>query len=160
MPCDPWARVAAGRRTRSARIGRMRPASYSDRLTGGLHLGECRETHDDFGSSRTRTDVDLGVVRVGDPAGDGQAEAGSLPFTAGAFTAVEALKDVGQLVGRNPDAGIDDAYGRGAVLQARVDPHAPSRRRELDGVVEENPEQLAQGHGVAAHRALLESAHR
>src|SRR5438067_753978 len=63
----------------------------------------------------------------------------------------EALEDVRQEVGRNPDARVTHA-DHGVMRVAREpDGDAPAARRELDGVGDEVPDDLLQPVAIAAH---------
>ena len=75
---------------------------------------------------------------VGNPARDGEAEACSLRVVRGVSAAVESLEHVRQLVRPDPDPGITDEYFAAAILGGNVQANAPGRRRELDGVVQDN----------------------
>src|SRR5256712_5053785 len=98
--------------------------------------------HAGAGAARGGADVDARAVRVGDPAGDREAQAGALRFPPRLVSPVEALEHVGQLRGGDPDPRVRDDDGRPAVHRCNVEPDATARGRELDGVVEPDQEQL------------------
>jgi hypothetical protein len=88
-------------------------------------------------------------VRLHDAPGDGETETGAGDARGGvALDAVELVEHVGQVAGRDPDAGIDDpkpdrcALGRGGGLDHDLDPS--SVPRVLDRVADEVPEHLGE----------------
>src|SRR5215218_2186139 len=83
----------------------------------------------------------LAAVELGDLAGDGQPQARAA-LGAGGIGPVEALEDVGQLVLRDPNPRIRDRQRHAAVFFPHTDRDAPTVRRVLDRVVQENESRL------------------
>src|SRR6266436_4288714 len=94
----------------------------------------------------------------GDPASDREAEPGPVGLPAGRVAAIEALEHVRQLLGGDANAGVAHDDRGPAVLRRYVQPNATARRRELDGVVEHNQEQLAYQRRIGEDLRLLECA--
>src|SRR6266576_1822254 len=66
---------------------------------------------------------------------------------------------MGQLLGRDAEAGVGDDDRGASVLGGYIEPDAPARRREFQGVVEHDEQQLAHQGRVAADPRLVERAH-
>ena len=99
-------------------------------------------------------------MRLGDPARDGQTEAGPAGLAAGGVAAIEPLEHARQLLRRNADSRVGDDHTRAAVVGRDVERHAPARGSELHGVVEHDHEELADQGGVAGDARFLEPADR
>src|SRR3989441_654142 len=110
------------------------------------------------GATRRGADLDPRAVRVGDPAGDREAQAGALRLPPRLVSPVEALEHVGELRGGDPNPRVRDDDGRPAVHGCNVEPDATARGRELDGVVEHDQEQLTDQSRITGDPRLFERA--
>src|SRR5207302_2611523 len=108
-----------------------------------------RDWSSDVCSSDLGGDVDPRAVRVGDPAGDREAQAGALRLPARLVSPVEALEHVGELRNRDPDPRVRDDDSRPGVHRCNIEADAAARGRELDGVVEHDQEQLTDESWIA-----------
>src|SRR6266480_5661593 len=129
--------------TRGLVRGSPRTAGGSSRtlLATRVHRGEVNDHP--RSAPRRGLDTDPGVVRIGNPAGDREAEPRPVRLPPGRISAVEALEHVGELLGRDADAGVRYDHRRPAVLDGHVETHMTPGGRELDGIVEDDQEQLA-----------------
>src|SRR5689334_20849965 len=76
--------------------------------------------------------VNFAAVNLGDPAGDGEAEAGPAHLAAAGFIGtVKTLEDIGQVFARNADAGVAHFTEGGAVAGAESDGDVAAGRRVL-----------------------------
>src|SRR5262249_25323709 len=103
-------------------------------------------------------DADLAAHQLDEALGDGKPEPGPAVFSAHrAIDLRESLEDERGLLRRDADAGIGDGeFEAQALILAREAgdaEHDAPVRRELDGVVEEIEEHLAQAAGIALEPA-------
>src|SRR6266516_4806200 len=98
--------------TRALACGSSRTAGGSSRTL--LATGMCRGEVNDHPRSAPRRglDTDPGVVRIGNPAGDREAEPRPVRLPPGRISAVEALEHVGKLPARVADAGLRNTHPR------------------------------------------------
>src|SRR3972149_1979973 len=90
-------------------------------------------------------DKDIAVVLVDDPPGDGEAQARATGVTTACrIRAVEALEDVGKVIGWDPDAGVPNGQDRlrGRPLQLHRD--GTLGQRILEAVVQQLQKELLQ----------------
>ena len=91
-------------------------------------------------------------VRPHDPVADGQAEAGAAVRPgAGRIGAVEALEDVGQVLGRDAGAGVRDPQHRPRRRPGGLDGDPAPGGGELEAVVHQVHQELRQAGLVAGH---------
>ncbi len=80
-------------------------------------------------------------MRVSYPSGDGQSETGALAPTAGRIATIEAIKNMRELIIRNPDATVFDNERGGIVVGKHAQSHLTAGWSELYCVVEEDHHQ-------------------
>src|SRR5207249_4547496 len=98
-------------------------------------------------------DLDPAAVAIDDPRGDCQAQAGSA--AGGAMGPVEALEDMGQVLGPDTRAIVLDDERRSAAFSAYLDPDASVGRAVPDGVVDEDHHELAEARRIARDNGRL-----
>src|SRR4051812_45411022 len=102
---------------------------------------------------------------LGDPLRDRESEASPLGPSAAVGTgprdvaSIEPLEDMGDLVVRNAGATIGHRQPRRAVDATNTNLHRRVLVRELDGVVEQDEDELTEQRRIAENRRLLEFVH-
>src|SRR5436190_24140391 len=100
----------------------------------------------DRSSSRSALDRDFTPVGLGNPLGDGQAQAGTGPGSVTGASRVgppEAIEDVGKVPGRYSDSGVPhDQIDAGPVIR-QGETNLPARRGVFDRVGHQVEQQLA-----------------
>src|ERR1043165_6644501 len=142
-----WLAVAAG------------PAGAAPRSDEALAAGRRERQRD----GERRSEAEAGTLDVHPPSvelhdlrDDRQADPESGHVEGRRVRLAVDLEDVRQEVGGDAGAGIDDGQTRVVALPHQPDSDLPSRRRELDGVAEEIPDDLQQPHAIAAQRRRIE----
>src|SRR5690606_14444641 len=83
---------------------------------------------------------------------EAEAQAGALAARGGARQRVEALGDPRQRIVRDRVAGVEDADDERAALRERGDAQRAAFGREVERVVDQVRERLAQEEALAEHR--------
>src|SRR5262245_29437259 len=92
---------------------------------------------------------DLTAMRLDQVAADVQAEADGLDRATAGLDAIETLEQALEVLGRDADALIADAYAQQALfVGADAGAHVATARRVFDGVVDQIGEHLLDAHGV------------
>src|ERR1700751_247108 len=96
-------------------------------------------------------DVDPAVMLLDDPLGNGESEAGATQVAAACFVhAVEPLEDAGLILFGDPQAVVAHADQRFSFALLGGERYGASGRvRVLEGVIEKNVDDAAQGLGIA-----------
>jgi len=93
------------------------------------------------------------MVLLYDPMGDRQAETGATRLAAsGWIGAIEALENMGELLGRDADPGIVDFEHGGPACGVGMDPYGSRGFRVFDGIIDEDQGQATQRVGISHHQ--------
>src|SRR5258708_18999449 len=122
-------------------------------VTTGCDLDAREADREGRASPRTAQHVDGAAVRLGDPLADGEAEAGAGTLArarARRVGAPEAVEDVRQIPGRDPDPGVGDGEPGTPVAAGQLHGDLTAARCVLHRVLDEIERELA--HAAPVHR--------
>src|SRR5436309_11545977 len=113
-----------------------------------------REAHDGT-VARRALHGDGAAMSVEDGPGDGQAQPATLAGAIGIPAAVEALKDVRRLLGRDAGPLVVDLHHGALSGTAEARAHRAAARRELDGVAHDVAEGLLEPRRVVRYKQRI-----
>ena len=132
--------------------GRARCLSRSHRASASTPRATSGQPHDEAGAEARARALrrDRAAVKLDQVAGDREPDPEpALRARRRAVGLAEAVEDVGEELGRHARARVADLDRELALAAGEGDRHAPVRRRELDRVRDEVPDDLLQAVGVA-----------
>src|SRR6266851_10124112 len=96
------------------------------------------------------------MMRVCYPMCDRESQSGATHIPrAGLIGAIEALKNVRKIFGRDADPGVGDFANRDTIHLLQGDGHLSTGWRVLDGIVDQNQEESAQCLRIARYRKTI-----
>src|SRR5258705_7338607 len=93
---------------------------------------------------------------LGDPAGEGQSEAGAAAIAGSGWVGtVEAVEDLPEALGRDPDPGVLDGNADDAAIASRAQPYPAAGVGVAHGVGDQRSEEAAQPRRFPEYRGRI-----